>query len=86
MVNASPYHELSPTPCSSTIRLVHSGIPTPARKLEIMIDAVRQSRAAVTLDLFLMPTNPSYLAELRRRAAGDPRIQFRDPVPYANLS
>lgn len=85
VVNATPFRELAPTPTGETIRMVHSGIPTPARKLEIMIDAVKLTTNNVTLDLYLMPTNLDYLAQLRERAGGDPRITFQDPVPYASL-
>lgn len=85
VVNATPYQDFEPTPTDEPIKLVHSGIPAPHRKLEVMIDAVRQSNANVTLDLFLMEDNSSYLKYLRDRAADDSRIQFRKPVPYAEL-
>lgn len=85
VVNATPYCALSPTSTREPIRLVHSGIPTPARKLEIMIEAVQRTKTEVTLDLYLMPTNPGYLSQLRSLAGDNPRIRFRDPVPYAQL-
>lgn len=85
VINATPYHELEPTPVDEPIRLVHSGIPAPHRKLEVMIDAVKMTRTEVVLDLFLMPTNDECMAFLRERAGDDPRIRFRDPVPYDEL-
>ncbi|MBO1900578.1 glycosyltransferase family 1 protein [Leucobacter weissii] len=84
-INATPWHELAPVPTASPIKLVHSGLPAPARKLEVMIDAVLATRSEVTLDLYLMQNNRAYLDELKARAGGDPRIVFRDPVPYAEL-
>lgn len=85
VVNATPFRELEPTTVTAPIRLVHSGIPAPHRKLEVMIDAVKLTRANVTLDLYLMPSDDEYLAFLRERAGGDERIRFREPVPYAEL-
>lgn len=84
-INATPWHDLEPLPVGDPIRLVHSGLPAPARKLEVMIDAVLATRTNVTLDLFLMQNNRAYLDELKQRAGGDPRIVFRDPVPYTEL-
>lgn len=84
-INATPWHDLQPEPTPAPIRLVHSGLPAPARKLEVMIDAVLATRSDVTLDLYLMQNNPAYLASLKERAGGDPRIVFRDPVPYSEL-
>ena len=85
VINATPYQELEPTPVHAPIRLVHSGIPAPHRKLEVMIDAVKKTQTNVTLDLLLMPTNDACMAFLRDRAADDHRIRFRDPVPYDEL-
>lgn len=85
VVNATSFRDLEPQPTGEQIRLVHSGIPTPARRLEIMIDAVKLTKTDVTLDLYLMPTNQAYLAALRERAGGYPQIRFPEPVPYAEL-
>jgi hypothetical protein len=86
VINATPEHaQLKAQPVDGPIKLVHSGIPGPARKLEVMIDAVKQSSAHVTLDLFLMKRNFEYLDMLQERAKDDDRIHFRDPVPYDRL-
>lgn len=85
VINATPFREAEPTPSGRPIRLVHSGIPGRARKLDVMIEGVTLSHADITLDLFLMPTDPDYLEELRTLAGSDARIRFRDPVPYAQL-
>lgn len=80
VVNAAPYAERAPSPVGSPLRLAHSGLARRNRTLEVMVDAVRQTRREVTLDLYLMPNDPAYLAELRRRAADLPQITFHDPV------
>lgn len=85
VTNATPLRVAQPRGVSTPIKLVHSGIPGRARKLDVMIDGVKRSKANVTLDLFLMPTDPDYLQELRELAGTDARIRFRDPVPYAEL-
>lgn len=86
--NAAPYADMRPGPVpppGEAIRLVHSGNAQPGRHLELLIDAVRRARRAVTLDLYLMPTDTGYLAELRRLAAATPGVTVRPPVPHTQL-
>lgn len=83
--NATPLASLQPTPVATPIRLVHSGACQRKRYLEIMLEAVQQANADVTLDLFLTPSEPRYLAEITDRFGDDPRITFQDPVPYEDL-
>lgn len=85
VINATPYQELSPNPVASPIRLVHSGTPSPGRRLETMIEAVRETTADVTLDLLLLDDRSAYLERLKKLAEGCDRIRFRDAVPYAEL-
>lgn len=85
VTNASPYQDLTPGPVASPVRLVHSGVALRNRSLEILVDAVASSTADVTLDLFLVPNDPGYLAELREHAAFEPRVRIHDPLPYAEL-
>lgn len=85
VVNATPYQELPINPVGAPIRLVHSGGVAVQRRLDIMIRGVRESRADVTLDLFLVGGETPLMAELRALAEGDPRIRFREPVPYGDL-
>ena len=85
VVNATPYQEIAPLPVSSPIRLVHSGSPAPARRLEVMVEAVRDSTANVTLDLFLIEGESDYLDRLKALAGGSNRVRFRDAVPYSEL-
>ena len=85
VTNAAPFVDASPTPCHSPVRLVHSGAAMRNRHLNTLIDAVRKSRNA-TLDLYLTPNDPEYLADLRRLAAGEERVRIHDPVPYVQLA
>lgn len=85
VINATPFHDLTPGAVKQPIKLVHSGVPGVQRKLEIMIDAVLQTRADVTLDFFLVDDGSAYLQSLKERAGGDERIRFNDAVPYAQL-
>lgn len=85
VVNAAPYADRSPTEVGSPLRLVHSGLARRNRSLDVMIDAVRAARREVTLDLYLMPNDPAYLAELTASAADLPQITFHDPVTPGEL-
>jgi hypothetical protein len=85
VVNATPYQELEVGAVKAPLRLVHSGGVAEERRLDIMIQGVRGSSADVTLDLFLVPGEAGLMAQLKALAEGDPRIRFRDPVPYSDL-
>lgn len=85
VTNASPYKDFSPRATGAPIRLVHSGIPAPERRPEVMIEAMKLSRADITLDFFFMQTDKAYLDSLKALAASDPRIRFLPPVAYDDL-
>lgn len=85
VINATPYQELDVRPVAAPLRLVHSGGVAPQRRLDIMIQGVRESSASVTLDLYLVSDGSPLLAQLRELAAGEPRVRFREPVPYSEL-
>ncbi|MFK3679842.1 glycosyltransferase [Microbacterium sp. NPDC090218] len=85
VINATPFQELEPVPVSTPLRLVHSGVPAVQRRLEVMIDAVLQTSADVTLDFYLVDDDSPYMESLRERAAGSDRIRFNRAVPYAEL-
>lgn len=85
VVNATPFYELEPTPVGTPIRLVHSGATAPARRIEVMIEAVRDTNADVTLDLYLLKDGSGYYRRLAELAATTDRVQMKDPVPYDQL-
>lgn len=85
VVNATPYQDLEVQPTSGPLRLVHSGGIAVQRRLDIMVQGVRESAADVTLDLFLVGGDSPLMSNLKSLAGDDPRIRFRDPVPYTEL-
>lgn len=86
VINATPFRDVEPTPTGVPIRMVHSGLLAQPRKLEIMIEAVLQSRTNLTLDLYLVgdPNDP-YAQSLHDLVGDDQRITFHDAVPYQEL-
>jgi len=86
VTNAPRYEALAPTEVGDTIRLVHFGWPDPQRRLGDTLAAMELLGEHYSLDLLLVGPRPSkHLDELRRRAAGDPRIRFLDPVPMREI-
>lgn len=85
VMNATPYTNLHPTNTAAPIRLVHSGIAQRNRQLEITIDAVEEAAVDVTLDLYLVPNDPTYCGELVERASKSSRVRVLPPVPYEDL-
>ncbi|MDO9591503.1 MAG: glycosyltransferase family 1 protein, partial [Microcella sp.] len=84
VTNAAPFQSLEPRPTGSPIRLVHSGGALQHRGLEEIVDGVARSTADVTLDLYLVPTDPALIERLRADACD--RVTIHDPVPYAELA
>lgn len=87
VTNAAPYVEVDPSPVHQPIRYVHSGAALRNRHLDTLLDGIAASTSGATLDLFLTPNDPAYLAELRERAMpSGGRVVVHDPVPYADLN
>lgn len=91
VTNAPAYREFIRRPVEQPIKLVHHGIGTPSRKIEIMIEMMRILPDHFTLDLILM-TPPSssaktkaYLSELKTTASFTDRIKFPPPVPVEEI-
>ncbi len=86
VTNASPRADYTPGIVSSPIRLVHSGNAQPSRQLEIIMRAVSESSANVTLDLLLMPNDVLYLEQLSALSMQlDSRVRILEPVPQSEL-
>ncbi|MEE6274467.1 glycosyltransferase family 1 protein [Georgenia sp. MJ206] len=83
--NATPYHDLTPTPVGEPIRLVHSGLALRRRHLELIIEAVGRLAGKVELDLYLVKSDPSCHADLEMLAASTTNVTMHDPVPYDEL-
>ncbi|WP_218192264.1 glycosyltransferase [Brachybacterium avium] len=87
VTNAAPFQELSPSPVGQPLRIVHSGGAMPSRRLDLMIEAMRDTALDATLDLYLVPSDPGYVERLRDQAAQLPagRVGVHDAVPYDDL-
>lgn len=85
VTNAAPFVDLVPSDVGRPLRLVHSGACLRNRDLMLMLDAVEAATSPLSLDLYLTPNHPDYLAELRARAAQIPGVTVHDPVPYEDL-
>ncbi len=87
LTNATDYFDLTPIEKrpGDPIRLVHHGVALPSRCIELTIEMMAYLDERFSLDLFLVPGEPAYIASLQERAKGDPRIRFPEPVPGAQL-
>ncbi len=85
VANAAAYREKAPTPVGSPIRIVHSAVPSPARHIEVMIEAVKKTTADVSLDLYLVDTGGAYLQSLKELAHGSSKVTIHGAVPNAHL-
>lgn len=85
VTNATPFAEQPPSAEHEPLALVHSGACFRNRHLDIMLDALELTRTPATLDLYLTPNDPVYLAELIERARPLPQATVHDPVPYRQL-
>lgn len=84
VVNATDFVDVAPVNTPSRLRLIHSGGSNPGRRIDIMIDAMRGVEGA-TLDLMLMSTGAGTIEALKQHARDVPNVQFRDPVPFADM-
>lgn len=86
ILSAPDFQDAVPSPAvEGRVRLVHHGAANRDRGLERMIDAVPLLDGRFSLDLYLVG-DPAYVAQLKDRAAGEPRIVFRRPVPMTSLA
>lgn len=87
LVRSAPlFYQAAVTPTAeSTIRMVHHGVANRDRVLENMIDVFQFLDQRFTLDFYLAGTNDRYKKELKRRAAGERRIQFLEPVGFNEI-
>lgn len=92
ITNANNYYEVEPSLVSENrIRLVHHGIATPSRRLELMMDVMTHLDQRFTLDMMLLTPGfaskktRQYLDELRIRAESDSRIRIIPPVKSSEV-
>jgi glycosyltransferase involved in cell wall biosynthesis len=91
VTNAPARQYFKPHPTGEKIRLVHHGIGTPSRKIEVMIELMKHLPDYYTLDLILI-TPPSasantvsYLDSLKSLASFTDRITFVPPVNASEI-
>ncbi len=86
LVRSTPqFYDASPRDVQNNIvRMVHHGGANRDRKLENMIDMFSMLDDRFTLDFYLTGS-PLYKKELQKRAAGQDRIRFLDPVPFNQI-
>jgi hypothetical protein len=94
ITNANNYFSIDPTPIqNNTIRLIHHGIATPSRKLELMIDMMALLDSRFTLDLMLLTPGfassktRQYINELSEKikSGGHARIRIIPPVASSEV-
>lgn len=84
--NAPANQRLSPSPVrEGAIRMIHHGVASSARHLEVMIEMMKHLDQRFTLDLMLIEVEPGYMAFLRQKAQHDARIRFVEPVPMQQI-
>lgn len=83
--NAAPYHDLPVKPVGDVIKLIYSGAGQRFRKLEMVLEAMRQVNRPIHLDMIAVPNEPDYVQELRELAAQLDNVSMIDPVPYDQL-
>lgn len=87
ITNASQFHPLQPSAVNpAAIRLVHHGIATPSRRLELMIEMMEYLDDSFTLDMYLLSEGFSaqktiqYPEELKQLAAKTKRVNILPPI------
>lgn len=87
VTNANHFHDLTPSRAEKNkIRLVHHGIATPSRKLELMIEMMNHLDDRFTLDMYLLSSgyvsakSKNYPNELKALASKNPRVRILDPI------
>lgn len=84
--NAPQKQSLSPSPLSGqSIRMIHHGVASRSRQLELMIEMMGHLDQRFTMDLMLVEGEAAYMQFLRQKAQHDPRIRFVEPVPMPQI-
>lgn len=85
VANAAPYRDAEPLPVGTPMRAIFTGAAQAARHVDLMVEAMRHVPGRMSLDLYLMPNEPAYLASLKADAARIPSVRILPPVPFAEL-
>lgn len=85
VTNAAPYVDIEPKPIGEVIRIICTTAGARARRIELIVEAMRDAPPQIELDLIVMPNEPDYVASLKKRGEGIPQLRFREPVAYDKL-
>jgi hypothetical protein len=85
VTNAAPYVDREPTPVHDPIKIIYTTAGARARKIELVLEAMKGAPDHIVLDLIVMPNEPEYVAELKLMGAQIPGVRFREPVQYDAL-
>ncbi len=85
VANAAPYQDRTPQPVHTPMRAIFTGAAQAARHVDLMIEAMREVPQGLTLDLYLMPNEPDYLAALQSAADEVSSVRILPAVPFAEL-
>lgn len=84
--NAPIRKNLLPSPVeNSKIRLIHHGIATPSRNLELMIEMTALLDQRFSLDLMLVETDSAYMRKLKLMIGKNSKVNFVKPVPMQEI-
>jgi len=79
IMNCPAYIEVNPRALGEKIRLIHHGVGSPSRKLELMAEAALLLDDRFTLEFMLVESDARYCEGLRAKYESS-KITFRDPV------
>jgi hypothetical protein len=84
--NAPFFNDLEPRKSTpNRINMIHHGSATSSRQLENMIFLMGFLDDRFYLDFMLVPSQAKYFSKLKELSQGNPRINFRDPVPMLDI-
>lgn len=85
ITNAADYEDLSPRDVSpSKIKIIHHGLASSSRKLELMIEVMKYVDSRFSLTFSILEINrlsSIYVNKLKKLAQNNPNIEFIKPVP-----
>ena len=77
--NTPDYKDISPSITQDSIKIIHHGLASKNRNLELMIDMVKFLDSRFTLTLMLVGSG-NYYNKLKERALSTPGIIWKQPV------
>ncbi len=86
ITNAHSFADIAPSPVDGKrVRLIHHGGAMPGRALDRMMEMMDYVDSRFSLELMLTPSDPGYLAKLKRMAATRSNVKIIDPVSMPEI-